>query len=338
MDKIKAHYDKCLLIAAGILLVVVTLWLAMNASGLGESFVLPPPATKGEPFAPDGQTRQLAEDEASLKQVSLWTRQPGAPALFVSRIYLLREGRLVDILRGESELYPGIPNAWVLEHGLDYTDPLMPEHDADEDGFTNLEEFTAKTNPRDRDSRPPAYTKLRLVSSKLEKLRFTFNAVSQTEGDKIIEVQINTVKPDDVAAVSGRTKFYKLGDQVDIAERDAAGRRVDTRTPFKLLRAEMKGPNGDPVAVLLNTADGKEILLEQGKLKDSPYSLATLKNKLTGEQFQLRSGDEFELAGAGRYKLIDVTEKKAEIKALQSDEILPVPLEAASEGETPQAQ
>jgi hypothetical protein len=59
---------------------------------------------------------------------------------------------------------PPLSNAYILKHGLDITSPDLLGQDGDEDGFTNEEEFTGgETNPNDKASKPPIYTKLCLV-------------------------------------------------------------------------------------------------------------------------------------------------------------------------------
>lgn len=326
MDLIKANYDKMLLIVAGLLLAGTALFFVLDTESLAQRFVKPGFTQQGAPFSSDPKILQIKSDRATMDQRGDWKDAEGS--LFVSREYLVRDGRLIDILQGDEEIFPGIPNSWIKEHRLDYSDAKLPERDPDGDGFTNMEEFQAQTNPLDPASRPAGWTKLRLSGSKLEKLRFTFSEVTDSEGDTIKEVQINTIGAGDAGAASGRTMFYKIGESVKIAERDATGRRVDTPTPFKVLRAEMRG-NAEPMVVLQNTADGKEVILERGKVKDSPYALATLRDSRSGQEFQLRTGEEFELPeGGGRYKLIDVSEEKAQIKNVRTEETSSVPREA----------
>ncbi|MEX1044539.1 MAG: Amuc_1099 family pilus-like system protein, partial [Chthoniobacterales bacterium] len=145
MDQIKAHYDRYLLALAGLVLAAVAVMLALAAGGLSEQFTPTPVQTDGQPFADDPSIVQLNADRAQLEERQNWEESKGS--LFVSRVYLLRGENLVDILESDVELFPGIANAWILEHNLDYTDPALPDVDPDGDGFTNLEEFMAKTNP-----------------------------------------------------------------------------------------------------------------------------------------------------------------------------------------------
>ncbi len=68
----------------------------------------------------------------------------------------------VDIVR-DAPVHPPIPNQWWLDHQLDpgYSD--SPEKDPDNDGFSNLEEFLAKTDPNDPKSFPPKVAKLKYI-------------------------------------------------------------------------------------------------------------------------------------------------------------------------------
>ncbi len=48
----------------------------------------------------------------------------------------------------------GMPDSWELEYGLDPLDPADFDQDPDDDGYTNLEEFRADTDPQDKGSHP----------------------------------------------------------------------------------------------------------------------------------------------------------------------------------------
>lgn len=66
------------------------------------------------------------------------------------------------------DVHPPIPNEWWLEHGVSPNFADSPQRDADDDGFTNLEEFEAKTNPADATSHPPLIQKLAYVGDEAE--------------------------------------------------------------------------------------------------------------------------------------------------------------------------
>jgi hypothetical protein len=329
MDQLKASYDRFLLIAASLGVLAATAFIILQSSALTETYQAPAVMADGEKFTPDEAVGRLRQDHADAGQGQAW--KDAKSSLFVSRVYLVGDGKLVDILEGDTELFPGIPNKWILEHNLDYTSKSLPEEDADNDGFTNLEEFMVKTNPRDPSSTPPLWTKLRVVASKIDKLRTKFTDLPD---GNLSRVSINTISSDNPRALSGSTKFYRPGDVINLAEAGPDGLEVEKPTRLKFDRAEMRkefNPTTNteeqvPVIILRNTTDGMEIELRRGEVKDSPYSLATLRDNRTGQEWELRTGDDFELpGGGGKYKLIDVTEEKAEIKELGSGAAHTVP-------------
>jgi hypothetical protein len=334
MDQIKSYYDRYLLILAGLVLAGVALIMAMNAGGLAETFMPPAARTGGAAFAEDADIALLRADRDQMQKRQSWDQSDAS--LFVSRVYLLRDGQLVDILESGTELFPGIANSWILEYDLEYTDPSLPDRDPDEDGFNNREEFMAKTNPRDAASRPALWTKLRLISSKIDKLRVKFMSLPT---GSLKEVSINTISAENPTQLSGSTRFYRENDPIVLAERGPDGKQLDQPTPLKFERAEMRkqfNPTTNveeevPLAFLLNTADGKEIELQRGEVKDSPYSLATLQDTREGGQtYELRSGESFQLGESDSYKLVDVQPEKATIENLQTGEQHEIPFQAAA--------
>lgn len=66
-------------------------------------------------------------------------------------------------LRKDAPLHPPIPNSWWFENRIDPGFADSPSQDPDADGFSNLEEFTAKTDPNNKNSIPPLIAKLRFV-------------------------------------------------------------------------------------------------------------------------------------------------------------------------------
>jgi hypothetical protein len=72
----------------------------------------------------------------------------------------------VDLGLDTVVVHAPIPNSWWLENEIDpgYSD--SPDRDPDEDGFSNREEFVAKTDPNEFKSHPDPVTKLQLQSVK----------------------------------------------------------------------------------------------------------------------------------------------------------------------------
>jgi len=55
----------------------------------------------------------------------------------------------------------GIGVGWKIQHGFDPADPGVKDEDPDGDGFTNLEEFLAKTDPTKKEDSPAKESKLK---------------------------------------------------------------------------------------------------------------------------------------------------------------------------------
>lgn len=335
MDKFKAHYDRYLLALAGLVLAGVALMTALSAGGLGGQFTPAPTRADGQPFAADPAITQLKADHADLEERQNW--EEGRGSLFVSRVYLLRGDSLVDILESDIELFPGISNAWILEHNLDYTDATLPESDPDRDGFTNLEEFMAKTNPRDAQSRPAAWTKLRLRDVEIEQMQIIFTGRLPTG-----EAMINSVASADSTELKGGpvgpSKRYAKGQQIKVVKY-RPGFEVTTDdevTPFFLadIKTEERpvaatGGTAEVSFITLKTKDeATEVVLEQQVPQVSPFSRVTFVDTSApgNEPFTIRSNETLPpLPDGTTYKLIDVTEKKAIIQNLDTGEQHEVP-------------
>ena len=65
----------------------------------------------------------------------------------------------VDLITGDP-IHPPIPNTWWIENRIDPGFANAPQSDPDGDGFTNLEEFKAETNPNNAKSFPSLIAKL----------------------------------------------------------------------------------------------------------------------------------------------------------------------------------
>lgn len=68
----------------------------------------------------------------------------------------------IDLLT-DDPVHPPIPNTWWLENRLDPGFADSPDRDPDADGFSNTEEYVAKTNPNNAKSHPALIAKLMYV-------------------------------------------------------------------------------------------------------------------------------------------------------------------------------
>lgn len=316
MDLIKKSYDRILLLAVGFALLFVSLYALTSWQKLEEEHALPSVRLDGSRFEPSQEIQLLQSEAGNITSPAgnVWDTDNQA-SLFVSRVYLLRMGDLVDIFDSDAELYPGIPNSWILEHKLDFTDSRLAESDADNDGFTNLEEFRAGTSPSDAASKPPVWTKLRMKSYEKIPFRIKFMgspAVNTTElasqaspGDSVpfpegTEFSINTID------FSSPTQFKKVGDTIDGTSLKIISARAKSVTHESGLEVDQSE------LTVKDQSTGDEIILVNQKEVDSPYSFALLDYPITGQEIRVERGKTFVIPGTGEtYKLIDVNDAGA---------------------------
>jgi len=331
LPDIKAGYDRYLLVSVALLSGAAAAWIAISAGEARAKAQAPTQTGAKEPFAAAPAIETLKSDKAELANRKPWRESKASP--FVSRVYLLRDDKLVDILESGTDLFPGMSNAWILEHGLDYLDERLPERDPDNDGFANSEEFAEKTNPLDGTSKPQDWTKLRLTDVAIEQMQIIF-----TGRDGKNRAMINSVaaSSDELTGRPiGPTKTYNLGETLIVAKYRPgfAVTYEEEKTPFRLVdfRTEQREnpritvdgkPKVDEITIAVlesTTGDGTKVELVSGSPQTSPYSLASLQDlRPGGELVQVRTGDSFNVGQSGRYKLVDVSEENATIEDLGS--------------------
>jgi len=320
MDWVKKHYDLAILGLASLLLVANAGWIAWIASKPTEDFagVPPKPPQIDEFDKPDFAAIEKGVTDATAP--ARW--QPDTKgtqgSLFVSRKYLLKEGKLLDPIEGGENLHPPIPNTWFVENDLDLSNNNILKLDPDADGFSNLEEFNAKTNPKDKTSTPPSFTKLQLVAFKPVPFRIIFKGDGGTDG-KEFQINFKDLKG------TGRTQYKKLNEQIADA-------------PYKIVSYTAKpGPYGVNVKGDLselkieNTNTRDTLVLKYNEEINDPTSFGEFRNLLTNEVKTYVKGAEFDIPpDPAKFKLIDIQVDSAQIQDIATGKTLRISTPAAS--------
>lgn len=292
MNWIQKNYDRAFLIAASLVAVLGSGWIIFKATSFQSRFVSSAPTlgSKLEELSSEAianATKKL--DGYEWPQVKLETGE--IVPLFNSTPFVVMNDRPdtpFPMYQPEPKLRDPIDNVWLVEHDLDYTSVDVREQDPDRDGFTNLDEFLAGTDPNSSLSKPTADTKLYYAERLEDPLVIRLNSADSTT----CGIAFITLNPD--GSENARVAEYlKVG---ETTKRFEPGR-------FKLVElktetVDMFGtPTPTPVAYLEDAKDRKKqrVRLVLRKSVEHPTYIAKLVYTLTNEQFEVKEGEDFEV-------------------------------------------
>jgi len=205
--------------------------------------------------------------------------------------------------------FDGMPDEWENRYGLGINIDDAAQ-DADSDGFSNLEEFNAGTNPKDETSAPPAVTKLRLIKAGRIPLPLVFGGAQQlTKTDTLFMVKNKSTKRDIYVRIGDMVEGYKITGYekktVKVnrgtyeTEEDVSVLKISKDgKEFSLALGGKGGAQGEPAASLIYLIDNAKMLVKKGDI----ISLKNFKYKIVdiGDQIvivaDMQSGAEFTLA------------------------------------------
>jgi hypothetical protein len=321
MDLVKKNYDVVILLLATAILSANAAWLVFKISSGTDSIsaVTVAPQQKNTFQPPDLQAIEAAKLAATqpVRWVSTADKTGAKGSLFVSRQYLLKDDTLIDPIEGDENLHAPITNAWLMANNLDLADASIKDKDADSDGFTNLEEFLAGTNPKASDSSPPVLNKLRLVQFTSKQFPLVFKGDASGAGTSFL-INLKTEKG------RSRTLTAEMGEQIELP---------DGAAPYKITnyeKIERPDPRGvvinESVLTLENVATGEKIPLVFNRPANDPTSQGIFRNLINGSEFTLKKGDDFTIPpdGVTNFKLIDISSTSAQIQDLATGQIYPV--------------
>lgn len=288
-----------------------------------------------------GNGSQAGNRDASVAEAD---RVPQAKAsLQLNRVVAPADanGRLVDLFTGvplfvdrdaptkgidlptSPPVHPPIPNEWWLQHKLDPGFADSPHRDADGDGFTNLEEFEAGTDPNNQESHPTLVAKLRYLRD--ESLQWVLRPGIEDDGGFAFEYGDNQggvnrapisriVKPGEMFFTDGvmKDRFKLLGSE----RRDEINPRTsatETRTWVRVedLRENKKGTIYEIPALF--PRDRQDDFLQFDRT--AVFTLEAVGQE--GTEFQVEEFTTFSLppgSGADDHLLKSVTPEKVEVE------------------------
>ena len=200
----------------------------------------------------------------------------------------------------------GLPNDWETKYGLNPNDGADADKDSDNDGFTNAEEFAAKTDPKDKNSHPD-YLDYLTVQGGLKQITLPFwfksempipgghryvfqNLKARTAYDKTISVK-NGEEIGKTGWVAG--DYKKLSE-----ERVIQGSGNKAKRPVDVSTVEVT-----------SKADGRKLVLRVNERNIAVDTEATLAwDRFGGKNFTVKEGSEIDLNGS-KYRVIALKSK-----------------------------
>lgn len=243
-------------------------------------------------------------------------------------LYVARENptKGLDLIRG-AEVHPGIPNTWWLENGIDLGYADSPLRDEDGDGFSNADEYQAKTNPTDSKSHPPLIAKLKFQREEAlswfvrpgfeDAGKWTFSYGDTTGATNKVSAA-TPVAPGEMFFATGvaKDRFKFLGSEV----RRELNPRLNEEVDVTYTRIEDQRPNKKgTVYEIPPFAEGRAPEFAKQD-RTAVFSLEAL--GLAGEEFKVEENTPFALpqdAESKDYLLKSVSPDKVEVEYTAPD-------------------
>ena len=191
----------------------------------------------------------------------------------------------------------GMPDEWEVKMGLNPRDPADAELDADGDGFTNLEEFQAKTDPKSKLSHPDYLDSLELRLPLQETfLPFVLNRAVPIPGG----FRLFFYDPKAKNNYGKRGLEYSVKTGEDIGKTGYVAKGFEKKSEkVKIAGSTVAREKDVSVATVARKSDGREIALVVGDTKhaavDVQAHLVYTRNGV--KEFDVVPGDKIELNG-----------------------------------------
>lgn len=309
----KSNFEKTLLSIMAIVAIGVSGYLIYLTTTFSETLVQKSVTPKKEMGAVP--LASVQEATKLLKQVFDWTspiKNNKPVPLSKSILVILKGDSLVDVYVPEPKLRDPMTNDYLVKNNIpNIYSPNVGDLDPDGDGFTNLEEFTKETNPRDPLKHPPftdhLYLKQRVADDYILKLN-------------------NSLDPYQVILLAPRrdSAYVQPPFPKPFGFKDPITKQINER--FVAKKFEKKDVP-DPVLTLKDASEllvedkatNSEFILVKGVEKNLAdyYAVFEFWQKQVSE-IKVKKGGTFPVMGV-TYKLLDVEETQAVIAEVKPD-------------------
>lgn len=319
MQNSQGNYEKIILTISALVAIAVAAWLVFESQGFEESLSLTQARSQNDLNAPN--SKAVAEATEAIKKKYSWVspKRNGKPVpLNKSVLLVMKGGQLFDLLLPEPKFREPMTNVFLIGDSAKNPpesplpgvfSPNIGELDADDDGFSNLEEFNAKTDPRDPAKMPPLTSKLFLHQ------RISHDYILKLVSGDGTTFQVQRLKPEPRSS-----KFATMNEQFGFEKGVVR---------FKILSAKKDtiqhptlGPKEVSIVKVLDLSTNKEFELVEGKELNLAEYEAELEFRWKKRQTisGVREGKIFQLPGVGEsYYIRKLEETKAVISPLGKD-------------------
>lgn len=214
----------------------------------------------------------------------------------------------------------GLPDKWEEEYKILGTKDVDP----DKDGFTNQEEYQAKTNPVDATSHPLYVTKLKLAQApKTEQLEALLAPHVKKDFSGTIRLKDVSAESSDPSKWEAEFSFktgkkvktlsYTINEEI-LYRMKTSNDKVLPSIGFRLVEVKDAKKAKDRKAVIERITDvgGEKLRMEcsVGKPIMTPYALIVFENQIDHSRIETKTGAEIQLGsektGLEKYKVISV--------------------------------
>ena len=178
------------------------------------------------------QHQEIIKNSSTLsKNKFAWQYPKGASPLFTSRHYATKNEVLIDPIDYPEMLCPPIPNEWLANNNLDYSNPNILSEDLDNTGFNNLEKWQgdnpqeepgqSSADPNDPTSHPLLWTKLRCYQNYItnEINSIYFLGIEFNNNELIFKIQPNSAiasqKSHGKNTLNKKIRYVKMGEEIE---------------------------------------------------------------------------------------------------------------------------
>ena len=318
MNWLKKNPAQLSLAIAALVMLAVAFLLYSNANDFSTQFEAGYRTPSEDNKIPPTDIQIVADRIASLEKPATWTSKAGS--LFVSKKFLIKNGKITSPGADGEPLHPPLPNKYIIDNGFDITAGTVLSDDPDADGFNNQFEYagldgiqttwwpqieTDSTDPNKADSHPPYHTRLYLVRIHKVKFRLLFRAYDYDAKTKKCTIQVNPIDR------GGKTVFVELGSEIG-----------DTKWKFDTFDFKDGGDKDESTANMVNVVNGQKLALKLNVEGNSPESYAVFAYKWVAvggtatQDFAKRKDETFTLdpEPAKTYKVLSIEDTKVEVQ------------------------